>query len=124
MSGMDAAALDAADALAPYRARFVGSEDPGILYLDGNSLGRPVRDLPARLTDFVEHAWGERLIRSWDEGWFDQPQTLGDRLGRVVLGAAPWSTGRTSRPTATSCRGSRPSAARRSRGSTPRRRRA
>jgi kynureninase len=92
MTGMDAAALDADDALAAYRARFVASDDPGILYLDGNSLGRPVRELPARLTDFVEHAWGERLIRSWDEGWFEKPQTLGDRLGRVVLGAAAGQT--------------------------------
>jgi kynureninase len=89
---MDAASLDVADALSAYRARFVGAEDPGILYLDGNSLGRPVRDLPARLTDFVERAWGDRLIRSWDEGWFEQPQTLGDRLGRVVLGAAAGQT--------------------------------
>ncbi|GAA2076263.1 aminotransferase class V-fold PLP-dependent enzyme [Pseudolysinimonas kribbensis] len=88
----DAAALDESDPLAAYRARFVGTEDPGILYLDGNSLGRPVRDLPERLTRFVEHEWGERLIRGWDEGWFDQPLTLGDRLGRVVLGAAPGQT--------------------------------
>jgi kynureninase len=88
----DAAALDASDPLAGYRARFVAAEDPGILYLDGNSLGRPVRDLPERLARFVEHDWGERLIRGWDEGWFEQPLTLGDRLGRVVLGAAEGQT--------------------------------
>lgn len=93
MSGTrDAAALDAADPLGSFRARFVGTDDPGLLYLDGNSLGRPVRDLPARLAAFVEHEWGERLIRSWDEGWFDLPLTLGDRLGSAVLGAAPGQT--------------------------------
>jgi kynureninase len=92
MTAMDAAALDAADPLASFRDRFVGTDDPGLLYLDGNSLGRPVRDLPGRLAEFVEHEWGERLIRSWDEGWFDQPLTLGDRLARHVLGAAPGQT--------------------------------
>jgi kynureninase len=89
---VDAATLDESDPLAAYRARFVGTENPDILYLDGNSLGRPVRDLPERLAGFVERDWGERLIRGWDEGWFDQPLTLGDRLGRVVLGAAPGQT--------------------------------
>jgi len=92
MTAMDAAALDAADPLASFRDRFVGTDDAGLLYLDGNSLGRPVRDLPGRLAEFVEHEWGERLIRSWDEGWFDQPLTLGDRLARHVLGAAPGQT--------------------------------
>ena len=60
MTALDAAALDAADPLAPFRERFVGADDPGILYLDGNSLGRPVRALPERLARFVEHEWGER----------------------------------------------------------------
>jgi kynureninase len=35
----DAAALDAADPLAPFRARFAIA-DEHLLYLDGNSLGR------------------------------------------------------------------------------------
>ena len=38
----DPAALDAADPLAPFRDRFV-IPDPDLLYLDGNSLGRPPR---------------------------------------------------------------------------------
>ena len=42
-----------------------------------------------RLAEFVEHEWGGRLIRGWDERWFDLPRTLGDRLGEVCLGAAP-----------------------------------
>ncbi|MGN6325618.1 kynureninase [Pseudolysinimonas sp.] len=92
MSAPAAAELDAADPLAAFRDRFVGSDDPDLLYLDGNSLGRPLRELPARMADFVEHAWGERLIRSWDEGWFDLPLTLGDRLARLALGAAPGQT--------------------------------
>ncbi|TPW78453.1 kynureninase [Schumannella sp. 10F1B-5-1] len=85
---IDSAALDAADPLAGFRARFLPA--PGVVaYLDGNSLGRPAADVPARMRDAIERQWGERLIRSWDEGWLDRPLALGDRLGEVVLGAAP-----------------------------------
>lgn len=82
---------DAADPLAGHRDRFVGAEDP-LVYLDGNSLGRPLRVTVERLGDFVAHAWGGRLIRGWDEAWFDLPLTLGDTLARVCLGAAPGTT--------------------------------
>src|SRR3954470_19391382 len=81
-----ASALDAADPRASYRDRFVGAETP-LVYFDGNSLGRPLRVTGPRLSAFVEQEWGERLIRGWDERWFDLPRTLGDRLGRVALGA-------------------------------------
>jgi kynureninase len=79
--------LDDADPLASYRDRFVGAET-SLVYLDGNSLGRPLRTTPGRLHDFVRDEWGSRLIRGWDERWFDQPLALGDTLGRVCLGAA------------------------------------
>lgn len=83
-----ARALDAADPLARARARF--AEAPGVVaYLDGNSLGRPLSTTADRLGDFVRRDWGTRLIRSWDEGWIQEPVRLGDELGRVVLGAAP-----------------------------------
>ena len=83
--------LDAADPLAAYRARFVGAETP-LVYFDGNSLGRPLTATVDRLGDFVRDEWGGRLIRGWDERWFDLPLDLGDRLGRVALGAAPGQT--------------------------------
>jgi kynureninase len=69
----------------------VGAADP-LVYFDGNSLGRPIVDTADRLAEFVRRDWGQRLIRGWDEGWFDLPLTLGDRLGRVALGAAPGQT--------------------------------
>ena len=81
-------ALDCADPLAPLRGRFVGADAP-LVYFDGNSLGRPLAVTGPRLAAFVDGAWGGRLIRGWDEGWFDLPLTVGDELGRVVLGAAP-----------------------------------
>ncbi len=86
-----AAALDAADPLASFRERFVGA-DSDLVYFDGNSLGRPVVAAADRLTDFVHHQWGERLIRGWDERWMDLPTRLGDDLARICLGAAPGQT--------------------------------
>ncbi|WP_201931074.1 kynureninase [Nocardioides donggukensis] len=83
-----AAALDAGDALAGHRDRFVGAETP-LVYFDGNSLGRPLRSTAERLGRFVTQEWGGRLIRGWDEQWMSQPFRLGDALGRTVLGAAP-----------------------------------
>jgi kynureninase len=76
------------DPLAAYRDRFVGT-DTDLVYFDGNSLGRPLAVTAERLRDFVLDEWGGRLIRGWDERWFDLPLTLGDELGRICVGAAP-----------------------------------
>jgi kynureninase len=82
-----AAVLDAGDPLASCRDEFILPE--GVLaYLDGNSLGRPLKATRDRLARLVDQEWGERLIRAWDEAWMDRPLALGDQLGRVVLGAA------------------------------------
>ena len=78
---------DEQDPLASYRERFVGAGTP-LVYFDGNSLGRPLKVTGPRLAEFVEREWGGRLIRGWDERWFDLPITLGDEVGRVALGAA------------------------------------
>jgi kynureninase len=83
----DPAPLDAADPLAPFRDRFVPTE-PGLVYLDGNSLGRPSKaavERTAALTD----TWGRRLIRGWEDGWLDLPLVVGDQLATGVLGAEP-----------------------------------
>jgi kynureninase len=80
--------LDDADPLASFRDRFVGSGTP-LVYFDGNSLGRPLTVTAERLRAFVDEEWGGRLIRGWDESWFDLPLDLGDEIGRVCLGAGP-----------------------------------
>ncbi|GAA1543080.1 kynureninase [Microbacterium ginsengiterrae] len=87
----EARELDARDPLAEHLDAFVDA--PGVsAYLDGNSLGRPLRELPDRLAAFVAGDWGTRLIRSWDEQWMDLPTALGDRIGALCLGAAPGQT--------------------------------
>jgi kynureninase len=80
--------LDAADDLAEFRDRFY-LPDPDLIYLDGNSLGRLPLATVDRLADVVQLEWGERLIRSWNEGWVDLPQRAGDLIGSAFLGAAP-----------------------------------
>jgi kynureninase len=80
-------ALDAADPLAQFRDRFV-FPDPELIYLDGNSLGRLPQDSVAVAADLVQRQWGERLIRSWNEGWFTAPERLGAKLAGLI-GAQP-----------------------------------
>jgi kynureninase len=76
-------ALDAADPLAPLRARF--DLPDGVIYLDGNSLGARPRAALERAQAVVAQEWGRDLIRSWnDAGWFDLPKRLGDRLAPLV----------------------------------------
>jgi kynureninase len=83
----DLAALDASDPLAHFRDRF--ALPPGIIYLDGNSLGALPRATNARVRDVVEEAWGAQLIRSWNtRGWFDAPRRVGAKIARLI-GAAP-----------------------------------
>ncbi len=87
----EAAAIDAADPLARFAERFVPN-DGVIAYLDGNSLGRPLRVTAERLGAFVADDWGGRLIRAWDEQWMGLPFVLGDRIAAATLGAAPGQT--------------------------------
>src|SRR6266540_4348579 len=80
--------LDRDDPLAHLREQFV-IDEPDLLYLDGNSLGRLPRRSVARLRTVVEHEWGRRLIRSWNERWMDLPARAGDLIGERLAGAAP-----------------------------------
>ncbi|MBA3287157.1 MAG: kynureninase, partial [Acidimicrobiia bacterium] len=77
----EAAALDAADALALWRQRFV--TPAGLVYLDGNSLGMAPVDALARLRHVAADEWATGLIRSWDH-WLDLPGRVGDRLAPII----------------------------------------
>ncbi len=81
--------LDRDDPLAPFRGRF--ALPPGVVYLDGNSLGPLPRATPGRVAEVVAREWGEGLIRSWnDAGWIDLAARVADSIARLV-GAAPGS---------------------------------
>ena len=79
----DSKKLDLLDPLAKFRERFV-IDDLNLIYLDGNSLGR----LPVASKELVEKVvieqWGNRLIRSWNEGWLDVVSRVGDKIGKLV----------------------------------------
>ena len=82
-----ARALDSADPLRHFHDRF--QLPPGIIYLDGNSLGALPRAAIARSSDTVEEEWGSELIRSWNtRGWIDSPQRVGTKIARLI-GARP-----------------------------------
>jgi len=81
-----AQAMDAADPLTAFRDRFV-IDDPELIYLDGNSLGRLPQATAPRLAAAVANEWGGRLVRGWNEGWFDAPDRIGGKLAGL-LGAA------------------------------------
>ena len=78
---------DARDPLRHLRGQF--TLPPGVIYLDGNSLGAMPRTAAAKVAHAVTQEWGQGLIRSWNAaGWFELPQRLGDKIGRLV-GASP-----------------------------------
>ncbi|MEP6823842.1 MAG: kynureninase [Ramlibacter sp.] len=83
----DCRALDAGDPLRSLRELFL--LPPGVIYLDGNSLGVLPRATAARVAQAVTEEWGNGLIRSWNSaGWYPMPQRLGDNIAQLV-GAAP-----------------------------------
>ncbi|MFN3629562.1 MAG: kynureninase [Casimicrobiaceae bacterium] len=82
-----AAALDRDDPLAHCRARF--SLPPGVVYLDGNSLGALPRCVPERLRRAVELEWGGGLIRSWnDADWYPAPKRVAAKIAPLIGAAA------------------------------------
>lgn len=88
--------LDGSDDLAGFRSEFVEPRQGRLrAYLDGNSLGRPLRRTAPALTDLVEGSWGSELIRSWTDGddpWMTWPERVGDEIAAAALGAAPGQT--------------------------------
>lgn len=78
--------LDERDPLAALRDAF--ELPPGVIYLDGNSLGALPKSTPDRLADVIRREWGERLIRSWNEaGWWTASRRVAGALA-PLLGAS------------------------------------
>ncbi len=82
ISREDAAALDGADPLAAWREEFV-IPDPALVYLDGNSLGRPARRAVEAVHAVLADDWAVGLIRSWDH-WVALPFEAGAALAPLL----------------------------------------
>ncbi|MGE5378628.1 MAG: kynureninase, partial [Bacteroidota bacterium] len=82
--------LDYQDPLVSFREQFVFN-DPDLIYLDGNSLGMMPKAARERSRQVVDEQWGTDLIRGWNKGWWEAPQRIGDKIGRII-GAAPGQT--------------------------------
>lgn len=78
---------DAADPLRGFRDEF--DLPPGVIYLDGNSLGPLPRATPARLDAVMRQQWGRDLITSWNtHDWIGMPGRIGDKIAGLI-GAGP-----------------------------------
>lgn len=79
--------LDAEDPIGGARKEF--AIPPGVLYLNGNSLGPLAAAVPARVRRTVEEEWGVTLSKGWTEhAWMEWPLRIGDRIAPII-GALP-----------------------------------
>lgn len=83
LSRANARQRDQDDELGSFRERFVFA-DRELVYLLGNSLGRLPAATSAQIEAVVNTAWGERLIRGWNDGWLALPETVGNQLAPLV----------------------------------------
>jgi kynureninase len=72
----------------PYRGRFPILAET--TYLINHSLAAMPAAAEERLAEYAR-MWGTRGIRSWGEGWWEMPLTVGDQVARIV-GARPGTT--------------------------------
>jgi len=75
--------LDQQDELAEFRSRFI-IDDPSLIYLDGNSLGRLPIKTAEQLQQTVQILWGSRLIRGWNEGWMTLQEYIGGKVAQLI----------------------------------------
>lgn len=58
--------------------------DPDLVYLDGNSLGRPLKKSLEDISRAMETQWGERLIGSWNESWLPLMEECRRQLAPLI----------------------------------------
>src|SRR5438067_2701136 len=85
---MVGSSLSKMEQLLAYRDRFPIFRD--CTYLINHSLAAMPAAVEDRLLEYAR-MWRERGIRSWGEGWWDMPMTVGDQVGRII-GGPPGST--------------------------------
>ena len=74
--------LDQEDLLREHRSQFF-FDDERKIYLDGNSLGRLPIDSIHELENQTNYRWGSRLIRSWNEDWYEKSVEVGNLIASV-----------------------------------------
>ncbi|MEI7759436.1 MAG: aminotransferase class V-fold PLP-dependent enzyme [Thermoleophilia bacterium] len=74
--------------LIDYRSEFPILEHT--TYLINHSLAAMPAQAEDRLAEYAR-MWKERGIRSWGEGWWTMPMTVGDQIGRII-GGVPGTT--------------------------------
>ena len=74
--------------LIDYRSEFPILEHT--TYLINHSLAAMPAKVEDRLAEYAR-MWKERGIRSWGEGWWTMPMTVGDQIGRII-GGVPGTT--------------------------------
>ena len=83
MTRADFEKLDREDQLASFRREF--HIPPGVIYMDGNSLGPMPRAVLKRVGEVTEREWGDHLIKSWNTAdWFNAPYRIGDKIAPII----------------------------------------
>ena len=60
---------------------------PGMIYLDGNSLGPPLKGIETISKNVIVKEWGGKLIKGWNESnWMEQPLTVGNKIANLIGG--------------------------------------
>ena len=59
----------------------------GMIYLDGNSLGPPLKGIDTISKNVIVKEWGGKLIKGWNESnWMEQPLTVGNKIANIIGG--------------------------------------
>ena len=53
------------------------------VYMVSHSLGAMPRATRGKLNEFAD-TWATRGIRAWEEGWWEMPIKIGDKIGRII----------------------------------------
>ena len=60
---------------------------PGMIYLDGNSLGPPLKEIESISENVIVKEWGGKLIKGWNESnWMEQPLLVGNKIANLIGG--------------------------------------
>ncbi len=79
----EAIEYDRLDELKEYRKEFFSGNN-SVIYMDGNSLGKLPLAAGEVVNRVISKEWGERMIRSWNENWWDMPVRAASLISRII----------------------------------------